>query len=236
MTDLRIRSHEPEWMDGEDVPQAEFATCLADLATVNTLTLARGPTLAFVARALKDTAPDMVLTLLDVGYGEGDMLRAIHRLVTRRGRRMRLIGIDINPRSAPAARAATGRGVEIDYRTGDAFAIALDEPIDLIISSLVTHHMDDAGIVPFLRWMEARARLGWFINDLHRHALPYHVFRLLSAAMRWHAFVRHDGPLSIARAFRREDWAALLMLAGAAQVARLRWHFPFRYCVARWKS
>lgn len=230
--DFARRSHEPEWMDGEDVTEADFAACLADLATVNTVTLARPPTLRFVEAAL-DRRPGEVLTLVDVGYGAGDMLRAVQRMAARRRRAMRLIGMDINPRSLPAARALTPLGVgpdmAIDYRTGDA--MRLDEPVDLVISSLVTHHMDDGEIVRFLRWMEETARVGWFVNDLHRHALPYHGFRLLSAAMRWHRFVRHDGPLSIARAFRRGDWARLLAEAGVA--AEVRWRFPFRLCVER---
>ena len=28
----------------------------------------------------------------------------------------------------------------------------------------------------FIRWMEAHARRGWFIGDLHRHWLPYYGF------------------------------------------------------------
>lgn len=233
MVDLSVRSLQPEWMDGETVSGAEFAACLADLATVNTLTLARPPTLRFVAQALDSTPPDQRLTLVDVGYGAGDMLRAIHRLATRRGRAIRLIGMDINPRSEPVARAATPPGTGIEFRTGDA--MALDEPVDLVISSLVTHHMTDQEIVGFLRWMEERARRGWFVNDLHRHPVAYHGFRLLAAAMRWHPFVRHDGPLSVARAFRRPDWVALLERAELGAVAAVRWHFPFRYCVERWR-
>lgn len=220
-------------MDGENVPEALFAACLTDLARVNTVTLARPPTLRFVAQAFERTPPGQVLTLVDVGYGAGDMLRAIHRLAERKGREIRLIGIDINPRSLPAARTETPAEMAIDFRTGDA--MAMDEPVDLIINSLVTHHMSNEEIIRFLGWMENRARVGWFVNDLHRHALPYHGFRLLSAVMRWHTFVRHDGPLSIARAFRREDWLALMERADLADKATLRWHFPFRYCVSCWQ-
>jgi 2-polyprenyl-3-methyl-5-hydroxy-6-metoxy-1,4-benzoquinol methylase len=231
MADLRHRSREPELMDGEAVSQAEFAACLHDLATVNTVTLARPPTFAFIARALR-ARPDARLTVLDVGFGAGDMLQA---LAARAGPRLRLIGIDLNPRSEAVARERTAPHLHIEYRTGDLFAWPEDDPIDIVISSLVTHHMEDAEIVRFLAWMEARARLGWFVNDLHRHWLPYHTFRLVAGAMRWHRFVRHDGPLSIARAFRREELEALLETAGVALVSRLRWRFPFRYCIERAK-
>jgi SAM-dependent methyltransferase len=226
-------------MDGDGVSPEEFAACLDDLAKVNTITLARLPTLAFLDRAFAATPPGRRLTVVDVGFGAGDMLRALARHARKRGREVRLIGFDINPRSEPAARRLTPPApsptTTIDYRTGNAFAMAEDEPVDLVVSSLVTHHMSDAGILDFLQWMERKAALGWLVNDLHRHRFAYHGFSLLSAAMRWHPFVRHDGPLSIARAFRRDDWDVLLGQAGLIGTARVNWRFPFRYCVERTK-
>ena len=235
MTRLRHRSTEPEWMDGEDVSAAEFAACVEDLARVNTVTMARPPTLAFVDRAVRAAPEGAVLTIVDVGFGAGDMLRAVARHLSGSGRTARLIGYDINPRSEPVARRLTPAHLGIDFRTGNAFDIGQEEPVDLVISSLVTHHMTDTEIVQFHGWMENRARLGWFVNDLHRHWFSFHGFRLLSAVMRWHPFVRHDGPLSIARSFRRADWQVLLEQAGLVGKARVRWRFPFRYCVERTK-
>lgn len=234
MPDLRRRSRAPELMDADDVDLAAYTACMADLATVNTVTLARGPTLAFVADALKHTPG--VLTILDVGFGAGDMLRSVARLVKKQGREARLIGIDLNPRSAPAARGMTGPDVTIEWRTGDAFTLPRQDTPDLIISSLVTHHMDDDEIVAFVRWMDGTARRGWFINDLHRHALAWYGFTAMSAVARWHRFVRHDGPLSVARSFRRPEWERYLSQASVAGTAKIRWRFPFRYCVerARW--
>lgn len=231
MPDLRHRSHAPELMDGEDVAPEDFAACMADLAKVNTLTLARRPTLAFVSEAMAHSTG--VPTILDVGFGAGDMLRSIAAMLHKQGRQARLIGIDLNPRSEPAARGMTPAGVAIEWRTGDAFALPPEDAPDLVISSLVTHHMDDDEIVRFLAWMEAVARRGWFVNDLHRHALAWHGFAALATLARWHPFVRHDGPLSIARSFRRHDWERLLTQAGVAQDTAIRWRFPFRYCVER---
>jgi 2-polyprenyl-3-methyl-5-hydroxy-6-metoxy-1,4-benzoquinol methylase len=233
MRSFASRSPEDELMDGDDVGEAEFAACVVDLAKVNTLTLARPPTLAFLDRALRGRDPEAEVTILDVGFGAGDMLRAIHRWAAKRGRAVRLIGIDLNPRSAPIAETLTPAGWAIEYRTGDLFALPDGEQVDIVLSSLVTHHMADDEIVRFLQWMTRRCRIGWFVNDLHRHWLPFYFFRTVTAITPWHPFVRHDGPVSIARAFRRQDWRRLIARAGlTTDEVRIAWRFPFRFCAA----
>lgn len=223
-------------MDGDAVTPANFAACMADLARVNTITLARPPTLRWLAAATRRLVPGDRFTLLDVGYGEGDMLRAVYRWARRRGLATALTGFDLNPRSAPAAMAATPADMAIDYRTGDVFVEALPVQPDYIVSSLVTHHMADEEVVRFLRWMDATARKGWFVNDLHRHWIAFYGFKALAWAARWHPFVRHDGPVSVARSFRRTDWEVLIAAAGLDRhTISLCWHLPFRLCVGRVK-
>jgi 2-polyprenyl-3-methyl-5-hydroxy-6-metoxy-1,4-benzoquinol methylase len=226
--DFARRAGDPEWMDADDLPPATYAALIADLARVNTVTLARPPTLAWLARA---TAGVDSFSVVDVGFGHGDMLRAVARWAKRAGKRVQLTGIDLNPRSAPVA-AAASEGLGIGYLTGDAADLA-GQP-DYIISSLVAHHMTDAELVAFIRWMEATAVRGWFINDLHRHRVAWTGFRLLAGLLRWHPIVRHDGALSVRRAFVRADWAPLLAAAGV-QGAEIRWHLPFRWGVGRLK-
>ncbi len=234
MRSFAERSPESEMMDADGVTAADFAACLRDLATVNTVTLARQPTLRWLTDATAALNPGDGFTLLDVGYGEGDMLRAIHRWATRRGLRPRLIGVDLNRSSEPAAKAATDPAFGIDFRTGDVFDFAPAEPVDFIVSSLVTHHLTDRQVGRFLMWMEAKAVRGWFVNDLHRHWFAFYGFTALAAVMRWHRFVRHDGPVSIARSFVPDEWGRALANAGIteATVARV---FPFRLCVGRMK-
>ena len=227
------RSAATELMDTEIVDAEDFGRCLSDLATVNRLTLAARPTLAWLRQATRDLPRGTPLAILDVASGHGDMLRAIRRWGDRRGLVLRLDGVDLNPYSAVAATAATPDGMEIRFHTADVFTYAPAEPTDFVISSLFTHHLADADIVRFLRWMEATARRGWFVNDLHRHPISYHAFRLMSAVAGWHRFVQHDGPVSIARSFRRADWQGLLAAAGVP--GAVRWHVPFRFCVERVK-
>jgi hypothetical protein len=88
-------------------------------------------------------------------------------------------------------------------------------------------------VVRFVRWLDGHAARGWFIADLHRHALAYYGFPLLARVAGWHRIVRQDGQISIARGFRRAEWEGLLAASGAA--AEIRWRFPFRYTVGALK-
>ena len=130
-------------------------------------------------------------------------------------------------------RTSTG----ITWVTGDVLDFAPGEEIDLVISSLFTHHLKDGEIVRFLAWMERTAALGWFINDLKRARGSYIGFTLLAHAMRWHRFVQHDGPVSIQRSFREADWQRHArdagLDAGAVQIGDA---WPGRLCVGRVKT
>ena len=51
----------------------------------------------------------------------------------------------------------------IAWRTGDVFNYAPDPPPDFVVTSQFTHHLGDADVVRFLRWLEAHAGRGWVI-------------------------------------------------------------------------
>ncbi|HEX7663627.1 MAG TPA: methyltransferase domain-containing protein [Polyangiaceae bacterium] len=231
------RLQQDEWMDTEVVPFEEFRACLVDLTRVNRLTLAYRPTLAFFDHLLPRIEKlGRPLEVVDVGSGYGDMLRAIAEWASKHGVDVSLTGVDMNPWSARAAREATPRGRNIEWVTADAFAYRPPAGIDVVVSSLFTHHLTDDQVVKFLAWSEKSARLGFFVNDLHRHPLPYHFFLRFAKAARFHRFVQHDGPISIARAFEPSDWRRLLAEAGIAQdAAKISWKVPFRLTVERIK-
>ncbi|HEX7742616.1 MAG TPA: methyltransferase domain-containing protein, partial [Sphingobium sp.] len=164
MTKLAIRSRQEEQMDAADLDPAIYERVLHDLARVNRWTFTAWPTIAFLRRAI---GPVKRFRLLDVGFGDGDVLRAVARWARRRGIEAELVGVDLNEKSLAAARQATPPDLKIDYQAGGY--IDQPEQFDFIISSQVTHHMTDAQLMTFLRHMEANARRGWLICDLHRH-------------------------------------------------------------------
>jgi hypothetical protein len=87
-------------------------------------------------------------------------------------------------------------------------------------------------LVAFLRFMDHEARAGWFVNDLRRSRFAWLGYPLLARLMNWHRIVRHDGRLSIARSYRKEEWMPLLASAGV-KGAEVEPVFPFRLCVGK---
>jgi SAM-dependent methyltransferase len=223
------RTNAAELMETAECSYESYRACLRDLAQVNVMTLGGRPTLGFLERLRRVRAlPDRPLHIADIGSGYGDMLAKIARWARANGVSVRLTGIDSHPWSIRAAREAHPY-LSAEWRCCDVFDY--DDAPDVVVSALFTHHLDDASVARFVTWMEDRAAVGWFVNDLHRLPLPYWAFTALAAVMRWHPFVRHDGPVSIARAFRPGEWRRI----APAEAQIERW-FPFRLCVARVKS
>jgi SAM-dependent methyltransferase len=212
--------------------------CLHDLAEANRVTFAYRATLRWLGQFASSANAETPLHLIDIGCGGGDMLRTIERWAALKQIPLRLTGIDTNPDCIRAAAEFTPPESKIQWVTGSAYTFdAFFQPVDLVISSLFTHHLQNDEILRFLRWMEQTARRGWFINDLYRNPVAYFGFKALSAAAAWHRFVRHDGPVSIRRGFLPREWRAYLKDSGfSAASFRIESHWPARLCVARVKS
>jgi SAM-dependent methyltransferase len=237
--ELRVSPRElPELMDG-DCSYEDFRDCLRSLEQINRWLLGYRPTLAWLKRlppALRDPALRDPLHVVDVGCGGGDLLRQIAGWARKRGIAVELTGIDLNPHAARAAAESTPREFGIAWVSGNALVYRPEKPVDIVVSSLTAHHLEDDEIVALQRWMEATAQAGWFINDLERSEWSCRMFGWVERMAGWHRFVRHDGPVSFRRAFRKEDWVRLLTAAGVPRqaVTAERW-LPGRLCVGRWK-
>lgn len=221
-----------EEMDAVELPPARYARVLADLSRINALTLAARPTLGFLERVRTRGIGTRPWRILDVGFGAGDMLARIARWGDKLGVALDLVGVDLNPKSAPVAEARLGGRAR--FVTGDYQGLA-GGGWDIVMSSLVTHHMTPAQRSEFLRFMEGEAARGWLVNDLHRQRLPFAGYPLLATLAWVDPIVRRDGQLSVGRSFRRSEWAAMLgeALPEAAGDCRIFRSFPYRLCVER---
>lgn len=230
---LSCRSSEAEWLDRADTNPAELKLFLRDLARFNGNMLGHWPILAWLRRATEDVPKDRPLTLVDIGCGYGDLLRAIRRWARRHGQPIKLIGLDLSHETVAIAREATDEADEITYQVGDVFAFHSEAQVDFVVSSLLTHHLSDAMIVEFLRWMEATARKGWLIYDLQRHPVPYFFIGLMGKLTRLHPIMVDDGRISVSRSLTRSEWQHRIALAGIPRDAvQVQW-FLYRFVIGR---
>jgi ubiquinone/menaquinone biosynthesis C-methylase UbiE len=223
-------------MDGENISFAEFDHCLQTLEKINVLTLAYRPILKWM-RGILCSHHDKPLYILDAGSGGGDMLRRIFKLAKKYKRPLRLVGVDLNPWSKDSAILATPDAATIQYETANIFSLNTDDHPDIIVSSLFTHHLTDEQIIQFLKWMDRTAQRGWFINDLHRHIVPYVFIKYAVRLFSNNRLIQNDAPVSVARAFTADDWKRLISQSGiSSDHIHIKWFFPFRYCVSCRKS
>jgi ubiquinone/menaquinone biosynthesis C-methylase UbiE len=176
------------------------------------------------------------LTLLDVGTGGGDIPRALLRWADRHGRRLSIVGIDSRPEVVAAARVAGAppAGTDrLELQVGDGRSLPYpDRSFDVTHSSLVLHHLTPPAARELLREMGRVARLGVVVNDLHRGRLGWVGAWLMGHLLTANRYTRHDAPLSVRRAYRAEEVAALLRAAGLTPVRTFRGAFGQRYAIA----
>jgi len=233
--DFRYRAELTELMD-EPCSRSELRACLCDLSRLNRWFRAYRPILNWLGTVAppRSTWP---LHIVDVGCGYGDSLRRIERWAHANAVAVELTGLDLNPDAIAIAAEATPSASAIHWVATDVFRWQPDKPVDLIVSSLFTHHLGELDLIRFLEWMESNARLGWFINDLSRAPIPYHLLRIFSKLAGLHRFVQHDGPVSIARSFVPDDWRRMCTAANLdLRVISIQPSFPARLCVSRSKT
>jgi SAM-dependent methyltransferase len=234
--DFRHRAQLIERMD-EPCSLEVLRACLRDIARTNRWTLAYRPLLHWLNAIMASLAMrEEPLRILDVGCGYGDGLRRIEHWAQERRIAVELTGLDLNPDATAIAAEASPASSKIQWVTADILTYSPLESPHLVVSSLFTHHLGDEQIVEFLKWMEAHAQRGWFINDLSRAPIPYYVFRTFSKLARLHPFVQYDGPVSIARSFVPADWRSVCVAAGLGRGdVEIQAFKPARLCVARRK-
>jgi 2-polyprenyl-3-methyl-5-hydroxy-6-metoxy-1,4-benzoquinol methylase len=159
------------------------------------------------------SAPGETMTVLDVGTGAGDIPRRILAWGRERGVRVSVTGIDADERVLRIARRRAPAEPGLEFVRADLREFASrGRRFDYVLGSLVLHHVPPPELPGFLRLCGTLAERGMFFGDLRRGAAAYVGVR--AATMFAGRVSRHDGPLSVRRAFRPEELEAAAAEAG----------------------
>jgi 2-polyprenyl-3-methyl-5-hydroxy-6-metoxy-1,4-benzoquinol methylase len=232
---LARAAHAVEMLD-RPAPPSDLAESLTDVARLNTLFGGCFVTLANLKRLIAGVARDRRITVLDVGTGGADIPRALVRWARRAGRPIRVIALDRDHATLGLARRRSARYPEIVVLEADALALPVRaDVVDVAISALMLHHLEPADAVRSLSEMDAAAGLGVVVNDLMRSRIGYALVWLATRVFTNNRMSRHDGPLSVRRAYTPEEVRALCEKAGLFDVRVHRYRMFVRQCAVRAK-
>jgi hypothetical protein len=164
------------------------------------------------------------------------MPRALVRWARRTGRRIRVFALDRDAATLEVARRAIDGYPEIVLLQGDAQVLPLrPRSVDVVISALMLHHLQPAAAAAGLSAMDRTARVGFVVNDLFRSRTAYAVVWLSTRLLARNRMSRHDGPLSVLRAYTPREVRGLCARAGLSGVRVRRYPTLMRQCAVRLK-
>jgi SAM-dependent methyltransferase len=222
------RSTLPELLDDDQIPKADLFRNLRELETINTLLGGHAVSLKGLEQLVNKD--EKILSVIDLGCGGGDLLYTIQRWAMRKGITVKLAGLDAKPEAFDYIRQRFPSLKDIDcYPVTFAQATEIVPEYDIAIAALVHHHLYHPDIEQLLRLMHS-ARRGFVINDLHRHPMAYYSIKWLTALLSKSVLVKHDAPLSVAKAFSKNELQALLHSVGIDRY-HITWEWAFRWLV-----
>ena len=214
-------------MDDPALEGPEIVAALRELRIINRFLGGASTSVSALAPLLASSRQPV--RLLDVGCGGADVPVAIVEWCRRRRIAVHVTVVDLGRDACRHARAYTGAYPEIEVCRADVFHLPFREPaFDVAHCSLFLHHFTQAEIARILRMLAGQVRQGIVINDLHRHPLAYFAIWVLTRCLSHSRLVRYDAPLSVRRAFRREDLRDIGTRCDFAAF-EWRWRWAFRY-------
>lgn len=228
------RSTQAEIMDDFELQGSEMQTLLTDLKTVNTLLGGTGVTLDGIDTLLKSTNKSTTITITDIGCGDGELLRKCYAHLTKQGFTVKAIGIDANPYIIDEAIKRTKDALNFTYLVIDVFSKENSIPqSDIILCTLFLHHFETEKITALLKRLSKNTNKGIVVNDLHRSIWAFRLFKIFSYLFIKTKIARHDGLVSVARGFKKEELKKIaLHFKDFESTVTWKWAFRYQWIIA----
>jgi pyruvate dehydrogenase E1 component alpha subunit len=218
------RSSVAELLDGPVDSQSLLSRNLRDMARANHWLGSQRAVIQRVARWVQPLPIGVMPSVLDVGTGNAALPSELHRWGKQHGRSLHVIACDISGPVLGVAQAETC-SVPISLLRCDARALPFaDASIDIVTCVQTLHHFSFEAAEQVLRELARVARLGVIVSDLRRSYPAYWGARLLAYGP-VSRLSRHDGPLSVLRAYTSAEVEVLVERASLRARVRRAWAF-----------
>ena len=225
----KYRTDEPEIMDDFNLKGEKLRDALDKIAKINRFLGGNKLTLKGVQELIANVPPETEINIVDVGCGNGDMLRFIADYGEKYNLNFQLTGIDANDFTINHAKKLSKHYPNIKYKCEDIFSKAFEElKYDIVLCTLTLHHFKDVEIIKLMNVFNKNSNLGIVINDLHRSAVSYRLFKLLCFIFRLNTMSREDGLTSILRGFKKEELINFSEKLNLKK-CKIQWKWAFRY-------
>ena len=229
LINTKYRTDEPETMDDFAMEGEILRDALEKIAKINQLLGGNQLTLLGVQELIKNIPKTTTIKIVDVGCGNGDMLRTLADYGLKAKLDFQLIGIDANNFTVNHAKKLSENYPNISYQWEDIFDKHFEElKYDIVLCTLTLHHFKDNEIVNLLNVFNANSTVGIVVNDLQRSAIAYRLFQVICFVFRLNKMSRDDGLISILRGFKKVELVNFSKEINFINY-KIQWKWAFRY-------
>lgn len=231
---FKQRSSQKELMDDLNLASDALKQNLRELEMVNTYLGGYKVTLSALIK-LK-LRKDRKYRLLDIGSGAGDMLKQMAKWAERNQLNIEFIGIDANQFMVDYATNACSEFANISFLRKNIFETKTEDlKADIVTMNLFCHHFSNEELSQIINRISHSEAKVIIINDLHRHPLAYYSIWFLTRLFNGSYLVKHDAPLSVKRAFKRNEIRKIFVNTSFKDVT-IVWNWAFRWQVSAFKN
>ena len=223
---LTDRCYEEELMDRLDADPQRLKKTIEQFDLLNRLFASALPLFKKHLLPLILAEPQRTWTILDFGSGGGDTDRAVVRLCRKKGLKVKITALDVDPRVLPWAQHLSRDYPEITPVTGSVFDLDTLGDFDFIVSNHTLHHFTYPRVRRTVELCLAHARRGFLLNDLRRSFWAYVGYTIFTGLFVKDSLAFDDGRLSIRRGFTVAELEK--ELAGLARTIRIGRAAPAR--------
>ncbi len=224
-----FRTELPEIMDDFEMEGTELQEALDKIASINQFLGGNSITIDGIKKLLAGKDKLQTYTIIDIGCGNGDMLRKLADFGFQNDFKLQLIGIDANQFTINYAKQLSDVYPNILFKCVNIFDKQFDElKYDIALLTLTLHHFTEKEILCLLEKIHTNSKLGLVINDLQRSKLAYRLFQVLAFVCQLNKMSKDDGLVSILRGFKKSDF---IKYANKLKFNnyKVQWKWAFRY-------